>query len=139
MLSDNFARHRFLANFLEGGESWERISTAVALVMGFRPSGDTGTVDRSKVTDEWLTLTDGEPKLLGAPGTPGAEWITRLELELPEDGSEGRAHLIELVGVLYGDTLTAIAYEAEDKEFIARSNAVQWLQEYGFNNMDDSV
>lgn len=137
-LKEHFPRYKFLGSVLDSSIPWKEVSVVVALVMGYRPTGtileggseevDAGLV----VSEEWRAMTSRVPPLLDA----ASPLVAKLELELPEEGSEGRDMLEDFVKLNHGDTLATMAWEAGDKDFASRAIVVQWLHQNDFLGMD---
>jgi len=151
VLGSNFNRYCFLQRVLNDEESWATLSVAVGLVMGFRAlsfaaeamrSGRPG-FDSSAVVDfedaesglehPWRTTTSAAPPLLDA----AAPLVSLLELELPEEGSDGRLFTEDMINVLYGEAGYLVEKRDKNQNFLSRAIVVQWLVNQDWLNRED--
>ena len=89
---------------------------------------------RGEDDDFYLTgAFGGIPPRLDA----GAPAVSRLEMALPEEDSDEREALLEMVKAIHGEELVRIAEGEGDREFAARSSVVQWLLSCDFLNRED--
>jgi hypothetical protein len=121
------------------------VSTVAALAMGFRVGPPVEGADvKSSKSESILSGGVKDPVLAEAFGAlpprldAGAgALLGKLEEALPEEDTEEREALLDMVRTIVGEAATCIAEAEGDREFLARSTVVQWLINVDFLNRED--
>ena len=143
-LERHFNRYQWLRSVLEGDEEWDTISTVVALVMGFRIGAAIAGADAKSSRDESIVASGVKvvafreafgvlPPRLDAGALPA---LQELEVRLPEEDTDEREALLDMVRTIHGEAATWISQAEDDLEFSARSIVAQWLIASNFLNDD---
>jgi len=133
-LKSSFDRYKFLGEVADDEVDWPTISAVVALVMGFRVIED-GTIGAAGVsTIKFGSVLTWPPVPLDL--TSGSPSIAALESLLPEEDTDERDSLREILYGVHGDQITLIDEAEGGDEFKALSVVVQFLAHFGFLNSD---
>lgn len=137
-LKGRFDRYSFLAALMDEEVSWVTTNAVVALAMGFRVTAE-GEISATDRVDQELYGTT--PLVLEASSlnaTANSSPIALLENALPEEDTDERDALRELLYSIHGDTASLIGETEGSDEFLSRSIVLQWLAQVEFLN-DDSI
>jgi hypothetical protein len=129
-LMDQFARHKFMMDVLDGTAGSAEISGVIALVLGFKLDVTTGTWSAQDVSDPFFAkFASGPPQDILADD----ESLMRLESRFREGDDDGRVAegLDVVVETYHGSELTKIQREAGDDDFRRREIVAKYLHMFG--------
>eukprot|EP00752_Nemacystus_decipiens_P001436 g1415.t2 len=139
-LTSDFARYRFLVDFMEGDAKWEQVNTVMAVYQGYTPEDEREGKEAGGVgvRQGWAQAFPGPtpPDLSTASGV-----VEALEADFPEDPDllDGLEVIVETV---YGGEAKRLHQgDAEngippDLVYLRRSTVCKWLYLVGFLSDD---